>query len=111
MSTNGVKIPAKRSLLIVAGAVIALAGIIAGYGFMSRAQSKQVVVDWTNQQTTATVFAGVIHSNASAADADTAGQRPALQQGRDLRAGERLPQELGTRHRNAGQGRPGAGEH
>ncbi|MET4279626.1 MULTISPECIES: efflux RND transporter periplasmic adaptor subunit [unclassified Bradyrhizobium] len=55
MSTDGVKIPAKRSLLTIAGAVLALAGIIAGYGFMSRAQSKQEVVDWTNQQTTATV--------------------------------------------------------
>ncbi|MGY3368832.1 hypothetical protein ACVWZL_005957 [Bradyrhizobium sp. GM2.4] len=111
MSTNGVKIPAKRSLLIVAGAVIALAGIIAGYGFMSRAQSKQVVVDWTNQQTTATVSLASFIPTPPQQTLTLPGQRPALQQGRDLRAGERLPQELGTRHRNAGQGRPGAGEH
>src|SRR3954470_14590671 len=55
MSTDGVNIPRKRSLMTVAGALVALAGIIAGYGFTSRAQSKQEVVDWTNRQTTATV--------------------------------------------------------
>jgi RND family efflux transporter MFP subunit len=55
MLTDSVKIPAKRSLLTTAGAALVVAGIIAGYGFMSRAQSKQEVTDWTNQQTTVTV--------------------------------------------------------
>jgi RND family efflux transporter MFP subunit len=55
MSTDRVKIPAKRSMLTVTGAAIALAGIIAGYGFISRTQSKQEVVDWTSRQTTPTV--------------------------------------------------------
>lgn len=55
MSTDGVKVPAKRSLLTFAGAALILAGIIAGYGYMSRVQSKQEVVDWTNRQTTPTV--------------------------------------------------------
>ena len=55
MSTDGVKIPAKKSLLTLAGAALMLAGVIAGYGFMNRVQSKQDVTDWTNQQTTPTV--------------------------------------------------------
>jgi RND family efflux transporter MFP subunit len=55
MSTDGVKIPTKRGLLTIAGAALMSAGVIAGYGFMSRAQSKQEVVDWTNRQTTPTV--------------------------------------------------------
>jgi RND family efflux transporter MFP subunit len=55
MSTDGVKVPAKRSLLTVAGAALMLAGVIAGYGFVSRVQSKQEVVDWTIRQTTPTV--------------------------------------------------------
>jgi RND family efflux transporter MFP subunit len=55
MSTDGVKLPGKRSLLTVAGAALMFAGIIAGYGFVSRVQSKQEVVDWTARQTTPTV--------------------------------------------------------
>lgn len=55
MSTDGVKVPAKRSLLTIAGAALIFAGVIAGYGYMSRVQSKQEVVDWTNRQTTPTV--------------------------------------------------------
>lgn len=55
MSTDGVKSPAKRSLLTVAGAALMLAGVIAGYGFMSRVQSKQEVVNWAVRQATPTV--------------------------------------------------------
>lgn len=55
MSTDSVKIPARRSLLTVAAAAVMVAGIVAGYGFMSRAQSKQEAVDWTNRQTVPTV--------------------------------------------------------
>lgn len=55
MTTDGVKIPARRSLLTVAAAAVMVAGIVAGYGFMSRAQSKQEAVDWTNRQTVPTV--------------------------------------------------------
>ena len=55
MSTEDVKIQKKGGLLTVAGAALLFAGIIAGYGFMSRAQSKQEVADWTSSQMTQTV--------------------------------------------------------
>lgn len=64
MSTDSVKIPARRSLLTVAAAAVIVAGIVAGYGFMSRAQSKQEAVDWTNWQTVPTVkLASIIPSD------------------------------------------------
>lgn len=64
MSTDGVKIPARRSLLTVAAAAVMVAGIVAGYGFMTRAQSKQEAVDWTNRQTVPTVsLASIIPSD------------------------------------------------
>lgn len=64
MSTDGVKIPARRSLLTVAAAAVMVAGIVAGYGFMSRAQSKQEAVDWTDRQTVPTVsLASIIPSD------------------------------------------------
>ena len=55
MSTDGVTIPGKRGLLTVAGAAVMFAAIVAGYGFTSRAQSKQEVLDWTNRQIAPTV--------------------------------------------------------
>ncbi|QQN61462.1 efflux RND transporter periplasmic adaptor subunit [Bradyrhizobium diazoefficiens] len=64
MSTDGVKIPARRSLLTVAAAAVMVAGIVAGYGFMTRAQSKQEAVDWTDRQTVPTVsLASIIPSD------------------------------------------------
>lgn len=60
MSTDSVKIPARRSLLTVAAAAVMVAGVVAGYGFMSRAQSKQEAVDWTNRQTVPTVSLALI---------------------------------------------------
>lgn len=63
MSTDSVKIPARR-LLTVAAAAVMVAGVVAGYGFMSRAQSKQEAVDWTNRQTVTTVsLASIIPSD------------------------------------------------
>ena len=55
MSTETIKPPGKRGLLISGAAALLCAGIIAGYGFISRAQSKQEVTDWTSQQSTPTV--------------------------------------------------------
>jgi RND family efflux transporter MFP subunit len=55
MPTEDIKPPSKRSLLTAATAVVLLAGVVAGYGFINRAQSKQEVVDWTNTQTIQTV--------------------------------------------------------
>jgi RND family efflux transporter MFP subunit len=50
MPTEDIKAPSRRSLLTAATAAVLLAGIVVGYGFMNRAQSKQEVVDWTNTQ-------------------------------------------------------------
>lgn len=55
MSTDNVKPPGKRGLLTVAASALFIGSIIAGYGFVSRAQSKQDVVDWTSRQSTPTV--------------------------------------------------------
>jgi len=55
MPTEDIKAPSRRSLLTAATAAVLLAGVVVGYGFMNRAQSKQEVVDWTNTQTIPTV--------------------------------------------------------
>jgi RND family efflux transporter MFP subunit len=55
MPSEDIKTPSRRSLLTVAAAAILLAGIVVGYGFMGRAQSKQEVVQWTNTQAIPTV--------------------------------------------------------
>src|ERR1700682_2570905 len=55
MPTEDIQAPSRRSLLTAAAAAILLAGIVVGYGFMGRAQSKQEVVQWTNTQAIPTV--------------------------------------------------------
>jgi RND family efflux transporter MFP subunit len=55
MSSEDIKPPTKRSLLTVATAAGLLACVVVGYGFISRAQSKQEVVDWTRTQAIPTV--------------------------------------------------------
>jgi RND family efflux transporter MFP subunit len=55
MSMDDVKVPSKRGLLTAAGAAAILACVVAGYGFMSRAQGKLETVDWTKAQATPTV--------------------------------------------------------
>jgi RND family efflux transporter MFP subunit len=50
MSPEQIKTPSRRSLLTTAAAAVLLAGIVTGYGFVRRAQSKQEVVDWTHAQ-------------------------------------------------------------
>jgi RND family efflux transporter MFP subunit len=55
MPTEDIKAPSRRSLLTAAAAAVLLASIVVGYGFMTRAQSKQEVVQWTNTQATPTV--------------------------------------------------------
>ena len=55
MSPEQIKAPSRRSLLTTAAAGVLLAGIVIGYGFISRAQSKQEVVQWTDTQATPTV--------------------------------------------------------
>ena len=55
MSTEDIKPPSRRSLLTTAIAAVLLAGLVVGYGFTQRAQSKQEVVDWTNTQAIPTV--------------------------------------------------------
>ena len=55
MPPEDVKAPSRRSLLTAATAAVLLASIVVGYGFISRAQSKQEVVQWTNTQAIPTV--------------------------------------------------------
>ncbi len=55
MSPEQIQVPSRRSLLTTAAAAVLLAGIVSGYGFVSRAQSKQEVVQWTDTQATPTV--------------------------------------------------------
>src|SRR6476661_4661678 len=55
MPSEDIKTPSRRSLVTVAAAAVLLASVVVGYGFMTRAQSKQEVVQWTNTQTIPTV--------------------------------------------------------
>ena len=55
MPSENIKTPGRRSLLTVAAAAVLLAGVVVGYGFIDRAQSKQEVADWTNAQAIPTV--------------------------------------------------------
>ena len=55
MPTEDIKAPSRRSLVTVATAAVLLASAVVGYGFMTRAQSKQEVVQWTNTQAIPTV--------------------------------------------------------
>jgi RND family efflux transporter MFP subunit len=55
MPTEDIKPPSRRSLVTVAAAAVLLGGVVVGYGFVNRAQSKQEVVDWTNTQAVPTV--------------------------------------------------------
>src|SRR4051794_3715001 len=61
MPSEDIKAPGRKSLLTAAAAAVLVAGIVLSYGFISRAQSKQEVVDWTNTQAIPTVaLAGLI---------------------------------------------------
>lgn len=61
MPSEDIKAPGRKSLLTAAVAAVLVAGIVLSYGFISRAQSKQEVVDWTNTQAIPTVaLAGLI---------------------------------------------------
>ena len=55
MPSEDIKAPGRRSLVTVAAAAVLLASVVVGYGFMTRAQSKQEVVQWTNTQAIPTV--------------------------------------------------------
>jgi RND family efflux transporter MFP subunit len=55
MPSEDIEAPSRRSLLTAATAAVLLAGAVVGYGFMTRAQSKQEVVQWTNSQAIPTV--------------------------------------------------------
>jgi RND family efflux transporter MFP subunit len=55
MPSEDIKAPGRRSLVTAAAAAVLLASVVVGYGFMTRAQSKQEVVQWTNTQTIQTV--------------------------------------------------------
>jgi RND family efflux transporter MFP subunit len=55
MPPEEIKTPSKRSLVTAAIAAAVLAGVVVGYGFIERAQSKQEVVQWTDAQAMSTV--------------------------------------------------------
>src|ERR1700712_5433887 len=55
MPSEDIKAPGRKSLLTAAAAAVLMAGIVLGYGFIGRAQSKQEVVDWTNTHAIPTV--------------------------------------------------------
>src|SRR3978361_1974888 len=55
MASQDIKAPTRRSLLTTAAAAALVAAVVVGYGFISRAQSKQEVVDWTQAQVVPTV--------------------------------------------------------
>jgi RND family efflux transporter MFP subunit len=55
MSSDDIKPPSRRSLLTATAAAALLASVVAGYGFIDRAESKQEVVAWTNAQAVPTV--------------------------------------------------------
>ena len=55
MSSEDIKAPSRRSLLTIATAAVLLGGVVVGYGFLGRAESKQEVVQWTNAQAVPTV--------------------------------------------------------
>src|SRR5467141_2668423 len=55
MPSEDIKAPGRRSLVTAATAAVLLASAVVGYGFITRAQSKQEVVQWTNSQAIPTV--------------------------------------------------------
>jgi RND family efflux transporter MFP subunit len=55
MPSPDIKTPSRRSLLTAATSAVLLSGLVIGYGFNDRAQSKQEVVQWTNAQAMPTV--------------------------------------------------------
>jgi RND family efflux transporter MFP subunit len=55
MRTEEIKTPGKRSLVTTAIAAAVLAGVVIGYGYIQRAESKQEVVQWTDAQAIPTV--------------------------------------------------------
>jgi RND family efflux transporter MFP subunit len=55
MAPEDIKAPSRRSLLTTTAAAILLAGVVVGYGFIDRAQSKQEVMQWTSTQAIPTV--------------------------------------------------------
>src|SRR5712672_13547 len=55
MPSEDIKAPGRRSLVTAATAAVLLASGVVGYGFITRAQSKQEVVQWTNTQAIPTV--------------------------------------------------------
>src|SRR6202163_2039415 len=58
MPSQEIKPPSRRSLLTAATAAVLVAGVVVGYGFVDRAQSKQEVVQWTNTQAIPTIALG-----------------------------------------------------
>jgi RND family efflux transporter MFP subunit len=65
MSSQPIKTPTPRRLLLVGMIALVAAGAIATYGLISRARSKQDLVQWTNAQTVPTVALAKLARGAS----------------------------------------------
>jgi multidrug efflux pump subunit AcrA (membrane-fusion protein) len=55
MPPEDIKAPSRKNLLTIASAAVLMAGVVLGYGFIDRAESKQEVVDWTTTHAIPTV--------------------------------------------------------
>jgi hypothetical protein len=55
MSSEDIKIPSRRKLLVVGLVALVIAGYIAVSGIMSRAKRNRELVQWTNEQAVPTV--------------------------------------------------------
>jgi RND family efflux transporter MFP subunit len=55
MRPQDIRTPSHKSLITSAAAAILLAGVVIGYGFIGRAQSKQEIVAWSDAQAIPTV--------------------------------------------------------
>jgi RND family efflux transporter MFP subunit len=55
MSSDDIQRPSRRGLVTAATAAVLLGGIVVGYGFVGRAESKQEVTQWTQTQAVPTV--------------------------------------------------------
>jgi RND family efflux transporter MFP subunit len=66
MSSDPIKIPSRRSLLLVGAVALTLSAGVAGWGIVERAHSKQQVVQWTDRQVIPTVaLATLQHGDAN----------------------------------------------
>ena len=55
MSSERIKTPSRRKLLLLGVIAVVIAGVVAASGIISRAKTNRELVQWTNQQAVPTV--------------------------------------------------------